>query len=124
MRIVQEETLRMLRGMIPLALVTFGVFALMGQAPVQTGVSVVLGTAFALLLFYMIGRSTVKATAFSPEQGIRITRRGYVFRYMLTAAFVIAAIKAPVLNAAAAVIPLFFTKILLLWQHAVQRKGG
>ena len=85
MHIVYEETKRMLRGMLPLALVTFGVFALCGQG---------------------------------------ITRRGYVVRYMLTAVFVIAAIKLPYLNAAAAVIPLFFTKALLLWRHAVQRKGG
>ena len=76
----------------------------------RSGASVLLGTAFALLLFYMIGRSTVRATAFPPAQGIRITRRGYVVRYMLTAVFVIAAIKLPYLNAAAAVIPLFFTK--------------
>lgn len=114
----------MLRGMLPLALVTFGVFALCGQGIVRSGASVLLGTAFALLLFYMIGRSTVRATAFPPAQGIRITRRGYVVRYMLTAVFVIAAIKLPYLNAAAAVIPLFFTKALLLWRHAVQRKGG
>ena len=124
MHIVYEETKRMLRGMLPLALVTFGVFALCGQGIVRSGASVLLGTAFALLLFYMIGRSTVRATAFPSAQGIRITRRGYVVRYMLTAVFVIAAIKLPYLNAAAAVIPLFFTKALLLWRHAVQRKGG
>ena len=118
MHIVYEETKRMLRGMLPLALVTFGVFALCGQGIARSGASVLLGTAFALLLFYMIGRSTVRATAFPPAQGIRITRRGYVVRYML------AAIKLPYLNAAAAVIPLFFTKALLLWRHAVQRKGG
>ena len=121
MHIVYEETKRMLRGMLPLALVTF---AICGQGIVRSGASVLLGTAFALLLFYMIGRSTVRATAFPPAQGIRITRRGYVVRYMLTAVFVIAAIKLPYLNAAAAVIPLFFTKALLLWRHAVQRKGG
>ena len=119
MHIVYEETKRMLRGMLPLALVTFGVFALCGQGIARSGASVLLGTAFALLLFYM-----VRATAFPPAQGIRITRRGYVVRYMLTAVFVIAAIKLPYLNAAAAVIPLFFTKALLLWRHAVQRKGG
>ena len=140
MHIVYEETKRMLRGMLPLALVTFGVFALCGQGIARSGASVLLGTAFALLLFYMIGRSTVRATAFPPAQGIRITRRGYVVRYMLTAVFVIAAIKLPYvhlrgvlvraattlpyLNAAAAVIPLFFTKALLLWRHAVQQKGG
>ena len=121
MHIVYEETKRMLRGMLPLALVTFGVFALCGQGIARSGASVLLGTAFALLL---ICRSTVRATAFPPAQGIRITRRGYVVRYMLTAVFVIAAIKLPYLNAAAAVIPLFFTKALLLWRHAVQRKGG
>ena len=118
MHIVYEETKRMLRGMLPLALVTFGVFALCGQGIARSGASVLLGTAFALLLFYMICRSTVRATAFPPAQ------RGYVVRYMLTAVFVIAAIKLPYLNAAAAVIPLFFTKALLLWRHAVQRKGG
>ena len=85
MHIVYEETKRMLRGMLPLALVTFGVFALCGQGIARSGASVLLGTAFALLLFYMIGRSTVRATAFPPAQGIRITRRGYVVRYMLTA---------------------------------------
>ena len=111
MHIVYEETKRMLRGMLPLALVTFGVFALCGQGIARSGASVLLGTAFALLLFYMICRSTVRATAFPPAQGIRITRRGYV-------------VKLPYLNAAAAVIPLFFTKALLLWRHAVQRKGG
>ena len=127
MHIVYEETKRMLRGMLPLALVTFGVFALCGQGIARSGASVLLGTALSLQLFYifvMIGRSTVRATAFPPAQGIRITRRGYVVRYMLTAVFVIAAIKLPYLNAAAAVIPLFFTKALLLWRHAVQRKGG
>ena len=123
MHIVYEETKRMLRGMLPLALVTFGVFALCGQGIARSGASVLLGTAFALLLFYMIGRSTVVATAFRRAQAFGHTR-GYVVRYMLTAVFVIAAIKLPYLNAAAAVIPLFFTKALLLWRHAVQRKGG
>ena len=53
MHIVYEETKRMLRGMLPLALVTFGVFALCGQGIARSGASVLLGTAFALLLFYM-----------------------------------------------------------------------
>ena len=68
MHIVYEETKRMLRGMLPLALVTFGVFALCGQGIARSGASVLLGTAFALLLFYMIGRSTVRATAFPPAR--------------------------------------------------------
>lgn len=69
MHIVYEETKRMLRGMLPLALVTFGVFALCGQGIARSGASVLLGTAFALLLFYMICRSTVRATALSAGTG-------------------------------------------------------
>mgnify|MGYP000955916043 CR=1 FL=1 len=46
MHIVYEETKRMLRGMLPLALVTFGVFALCGQGIARSGASVLLGTAF------------------------------------------------------------------------------
>ena len=38
MHIVYEETKRMLRGMLPLALVTFGVFALCGQGIARYGV--------------------------------------------------------------------------------------
>lgn len=124
MHIVYEETKRMLRGMLPLALVTFGVFALCGQGIARSGASVLLGTAFALLLFYMIGRSTVRATAFPPAQGIRITRRGYVVRYMLTAVFVIAAIKLPYLNAAGSGHSAVFHQGAALWRHVVQRKGG
>ena len=40
MHIVYEETKRMLRGMLPLALVTFGVFALCGQGIARSGASV------------------------------------------------------------------------------------
>lgn len=124
MHIVYEETKRMLRGMLPLALVTFGVFALCGPGyrSVRRKCSARYGVRAAAVLHDR--QSTVRATAFPPAQGIRITRRGYVVRYMLTAVFVIAAIKLPYLNAAAAVIPLFFTNALLLWRHAVQRKGG
>ena len=115
----------MLRGMLPLALVTFGVFALCGQGIARSGASVLLGTAFALLLlFYMIGRSTVgKQPPFRRHRAFAL-RGAHVVRYMLTAVFVIAAIKLPYLNAAAAVIPLFSPRALLLWRHAVQRKGG
>ena len=39
----------------------------------------------------MIGRSAAKAVLFPPAQGTRIARRGYVFRYVLTGVFVVAA---------------------------------
>ena len=103
MQIVREETRRMLRGMAPLTLIAFGVFVLAGCDPVQAGVSLLL---------------------FPPAQGIRIVRRGYFFRYVLTGVMVFAAIKTPFIQPLAAILPLFFPKVILLWSAAVQKKGG
>ena len=51
-----------------------------------------------------------------------MARRGYVFRYVLTGVFVVAAIIAPPIQPLAAILPLFFPKILLLWRATVHRK--
>ena len=124
MQIVREETRRMLRGMAPLTLIAFGVFVLAGCDPAQAGVSLLLGACYSLLLFRMIGKSAAKAALFPPAQGIRIVRRGYFFRYVLTGVAVFAAIKAPFIQLLAAILPLFFPKVILLWSAAVQKKGG
>ena len=124
MQIVREETWRMLRGIAPLTLVAFGVFVLAGAEPVRAGISLLLGACYSLILFRMIGKSAAKAALFPPAQGIRIVRRGYFFRYVLTGVMVFAAIKTPFIQPLAAVLPLFFPKVILLWSAAVQRKGG
>ena len=81
--IVREETARLARGMAPLALIAFGILLLAGFEPLRTGVSLLAGTAYSLLLFAMIGRSAARAVLFPPAQGTRIVRRGYFFRYLL-----------------------------------------
>ena len=68
MEIVREETRRMLRGMIPLAVIAFGVFLLAGADPARSAVSLLLGTCYSLLLFRMIGKSAAKAVLFPPAQ--------------------------------------------------------
>lgn len=122
MEIVREETWRMARGMAPLTLIAFGALTLAGFAPVQTGFSLLLGACYSIFLFRMIGRSAARAVLFPPEQGTRMARRGYVFRYVLTGVFVVAAIIAPPIQPLAAILPLFFPKILLLWRATVHRK--
>ena len=89
--IVREETARLARGMAPLALIAFGILLLAGFEPLRTGVSLLAGTAYSILLFAMIGRSAARAVLFPPAQGTRIVRRGYFFRYLLTGAAVFAA---------------------------------
>ena len=124
--IVREETARLARGMAPLALIAFGILLLAGFEPLRTGVSLLAGTAYSILLFAMIGRSAARAVLFPPAQGTRIVRRGYFFRYLLTGAAVFAAIRLPQLQPLAAILPLFFPKLILLWQqvHPSVRKGG
>lgn len=99
---------------------------LAGFEPLRTGVSLLAGTAYSLLLFAMIGRSAARAVLFPPAQGTRIVRRGYFFRYLLTGAAVFAAIRLPQLQPLAAILPLFFPKLILLWQQVRPsvRKGG
>ena len=124
MQIAREETRRMARGIAPLTLIAFGVFVLAGCDPLRAGVSLLFGAAYAILLFGMIGRSAAKAVLFPEAQATRIVRRGYLLRYVLTGVMVFAAIKAPFIHPLAAVLPLFFPKIVLLWYNVVQRKGG
>lgn len=124
MKIVREEMRRMLRGMIPLTVIAFGVCLLAGVQPERAAISLLLGAGYSLLLFFMIGKSAVKAVLFPPAQGTKIVRRGYFFRYVLTGIMVFLAIKSPFLHPLAAVLPLFFPKIILLWSNVFQRKGG
>lgn len=123
-QIAREEWARMARGMAPLALIAFGIFVLAGCDVGRAGVSLALGTAYALLLFRMIAGNVAKATLFPPERATRIVQRGYFFRYVLTGLAVFAALKAPFLHPIATVLPLFFPKAVLLWCNVVQRKGG
>jgi hypothetical protein len=114
----------MARGYIPLVLIAFGIFVLCGVDPVRVGVSLLLGACYSLLWFQMIGRNAVKASLYPPAQGTRIVRRGYVFRYLLTGTLAVLAIKAPFIHPIAALLPLFFPRLILLCSSIFQRKGG
>ncbi len=123
--IVLYELRRQAKGMLPLALLTYGIFALLGYWQWQTALSILLGTAYALFNFYQIGQSALRAAAFYriPERVQRGMVRGYMTRYAMTAVVVAVALKAPWLNAAAVIVPLFYTKIILLILNT-RRKGG
>lgn len=123
-QVAYEEMMRILRSMVPLALLSFAVFAAAGCGIARSGVSLLLGACCSLLRFGMIGRNAASAALYPPAQGIRIVRRGYFIRYLLTGAAVFAAIKTPFIQPAAAVLPLFFPKVILLWPHVFQQKGG
>ena len=121
MEIVREETRRMLRGMIPLAVIAFGVFLLAGADPARSAVSLLLGTCYSLLLFRMIGKSAAKAVLFPPAQGTRIVRRGYFFRYLCDG---VSGNQAAVSPSARSSRSAFLSQNHFTVVHVFQRKGG
>ncbi|WP_283674635.1 ATP synthase subunit I [Butyricicoccus sp. Marseille-Q5471] len=122
--IVREETLRILRGVIPLTVIAFGVFTIFGYGGIQTAISLLIGAAYTMTLFRMMGNSAAKAVMLAPEKGTAAIVRGYMLRYVMTAAVIILAIKIPFFNPGAVVVPLFFPKVTLLLGSIFRRKGG
>lgn len=123
-QVVREETRRMARGLLPLLCIAFGVFTLLGYGGYLTALSLLAGATFSLLLFRLICQSASRAVLFPPAQGMKTVRKGYAFRYMLTALFLVIVLKAPIFQPVAAIIPLFFPRIILLLGSILNRKGG
>ncbi|WP_122789305.1 ATP synthase subunit I [Intestinibacillus sp. Marseille-P6563] len=123
--VVREETRRMRRGCIPLALFAYAVFALFGYYQWGVALSLALGTAYTLFNFYQMACTAVRAALLGdPVRARRMQSSRYFVRYVLTGALLVAVIKCPPLNAVAAAVPLFFPKILLVASGVFQRKGG
>lgn len=122
--IVRQEAVRLARGVSALTVLAFGVFLLLGYGSLRTAWSLLAGAAFSLVLFLLIGRSAVRAVLFPAPQATRVLRKGYAFRYLLAGAYVVLALKSPLLQPAAAIVPLFFPRIVLLLGSISQRKGG
>lgn len=122
--IIRQEAVRLAKGVLALSVAAFGVFLLLGYGSLRTAWSLAAGAAFSLVLFLLIGRSAARAVLFPPEQGTRIVRKGYVLRYLLAGLYVILALKAPFLQPAAAIVPLFFPRIVLLLGSISPKKGG
>lgn len=123
--VAREETRNMLRRCIPLLLFAYAVFALLGYYQWNHALSLVLGTAYMLFNFRQMAFTAVRAAlSGDPNRARQIQSSRYFARYALTALLLIAAIKLPLLNAAAMAIPLFFPQIILIASGIFQKKGG
>lgn len=124
--IVREELQKIAKPMLPLAVFTYAGFALCGYYGWETILSILLGTLYALFQFYQIGKAAVRAAALyrDPSRAQKQVFSGYLTRYALTALLVVLAFKLPFLNPAAVIIPLFYTKVILLISNILRRKGG
>lgn len=122
--IVLQEAKRLLRGMAPLTLLCAAAFLLAGYGDLRTLGSLLGGTAYSFCLFLMIGTNASRALLYPPAQAIAQVRKGFLFRYTLTGVMVALALKLPFINPLAAILPLFFPKIILLASSIFRKKGG
>lgn len=122
--IVKEELQKLARGILPMMLLTGGILVLCGQASVRMLWSLLLGSAYALTLFALMGSNVARSVLLPPGKAEASLQRGYVFRYCLTGAFIIFMLKHPLFHPWAAILPLFFPKLVLLAGSIFQKKGG
>lgn len=121
---IRGEAKRLLAGIVAFVFLASGLFLLAGRADLRTFASLFGGAGYSFCLFLMISANASKALLYPPETAIKLVRRGYMFRYLLTGVLVVLALKLPFINSFAAILPLFFPKVILLIHSVFQRKGG
>lgn len=122
--IANEELRRLIKGVIPIALIIFGVLVLCRQPAVPVAAGTFAGTAFALFGFYLMSRCAVRAVwQGDPARASKIMTRSYAVRYLMTAVFLIAVIWTDWVNLPAAVLTLFSPKITFMISNFL-KKGG
>ena len=123
--IARAETRRIARGCVPLAVLTYGVFALFGHYGLSTVLGLLPGTLFTIWNFYAMASAAERWTQLGdPARAQKAMTRGYIVRYALMAALIVAAVLLEPVNPLAAAIPLFYPKIILLASGLFQKKGG
>lgn len=123
--IAREQTLRMVRGCVPLAFITYGVFALLGHYGVSTLLGLIPGTAFTIWNFHSMAVTAERWTQIGDAaRAQKAMLRSYIIRYMLTAVLIVGAVLLEPVNPIAAAIPLFYPKLILLASSISQKKGG
>lgn len=123
--IARAETIRIARCCVPLAVLTYGVFALLGHYGLSTLLGLVPGTFFAIWNFYAMASAAERwAQLGDPARAQRAMTQSYILRYSLMAVLIVAAVLLEPVDPLAAAIPLFYPKLILLASGLFQRKGG
>ncbi len=122
--IAKEELRRLTKGVIPVALIVFGILVLLRQPVLPAAAGAGAGTAFALWSFYLMSRSAVRAVwQGDPARASKMMQRSYAVRYLMTAVFLLLVIWTDWVNLPAAVITLFSPKITFMILN-LRKKGG
>jgi len=92
-------------------------FILMGHKPVGKGL--ILGTIFSVLNFILMGKSIALNFGRSKAKTVSISMGSIIFRYLLLAIPLIAAVKYEQFNLVAAILGIFMIQLVILAEHVL-----
>jgi hypothetical protein len=115
MEAVHQTQKKMTRRTLALAIIIGFVFILSGHRPVGKGL--VLGAIFSVLNFRLMAKSIGLKFGRSKKQAISISFGSLIFRYILLAIPLIAAVKFEQFNLTATVVGIFMIQLVILADH-------
>ncbi len=112
-RSVKTDVLRVCAGNFILGAVMVLIFAVIGRFSLSVIWGALLGNAFVSLSFFWLAVSVSKNVEKDPENARKRVSATYTYRLLAMAAMVIVAIKLPMFNWVAAVVPLFYQRLVI-----------
>jgi uncharacterized membrane protein len=109
-----REVARVTAGNFLLGFVMVIIFALIGKFSLSVVLGALLGNAFVSLSFLWLGFSVEKNVAKDPKNAQARVSATYTLRLLAAAAMIFISIKLPCFNCAAAIIPLFYQRFVIM----------
>lgn len=120
---VRREVIRMMIILAPMCLVMYGLFAIAGYWQLDTIIGTLAGYSLAFLYYFMLACSVETSMTKETADEAKLHQfRSYWVRLGVIAIVVIAAIKAPQVNAWATIVPLLFPRFAIYILNAWDAK--
>jgi len=121
--VVISEAKILLKGTALLAAIMLVIALIAGYLNSAFIIGALFGCLYTLLNFILMGYAVNKSvTAPSPAKAQAYMAVSYFLRYAITAAVIYIALKAEYLNAVAVIIPLFFPKIIFIFNSIFRKE--
>lgn len=120
---VRREVIRMMITLAPMCLVMYGLFAIAGYWQLDTVIGTLAGYSLAFLYYFMLACSVETSMTKETADEAKLHQfRSYYVRLGVIAIVIVAAIKAPQVNAWATIVPLVFPRIAVYILNAWDAK--
>lgn len=114
MDVTQEETIKIIKGIIILDLIILTAAFLFTNLDMPFLNGLALGSIYAVLNFRLIAVTIKKAVKMPPAKAQMYVGANYFIRLALSALVIFIAIRADYINVLSAVIPMFFPKLIIV----------